>query len=78
MCSLENDNIGTVTVSVFQNHIMRYILNKRQQKHVTITELLARTKLNFISSTTKSQTLHLDDHVKRSKAGISKFVSKEK
>ena len=76
MYGLDWINWKTATLkqlSVFQNHIMRYILNKRQQEHIAITELLAKTKLHSISSIAKSQTLKLYDHVKPSKAGISKI-----
>ena len=67
MYGLEYVNWKTTTLEqlyAFQNHTIRYILNKRQQEHITITKLLAKTKHHSISSKAKSQILKLCGHVK--------------
>ena len=60
-------------VETFQNHIMRFMTNKRLIDHTKITDLLTTTKLTPITPIIKSKTLKLYGHTKRSKNGLSKL-----
>ena len=59
-------------IETFQNHIMRFMTNKRLTDHTKIEELLRITTLNPIMSTIKSKVLKLYGHVKRSEVGLSR------
>ena len=58
---------------VFQNHMMRFMTNKRLSDHTRIEDLLCTTKLTPITSTIKSMVLKLYGHTKRSTQGVSKI-----
>ena len=60
---------------VFQNHIMRFMTNKRLKTsdHTRIEDLLSKTKLIPITSTIKSVSLKLYGHTKRCTQGVSKI-----
>ena len=60
-------------VETFQNHIMRFMTNKRLTDHIKIQTLLEITGLTPIASLIKSKTLKLYGHIKRSKQGLSKL-----
>ena len=58
---------------VFQNHMMRFMTNKRLSDHTRIEDLLRTTKLTPITSTIKSKVLKLYGHTKRCTQGVSKI-----
>ena len=60
-------------IETFQNHIMRFMTNKRLTDHVRIQSLLDMTGLTPIVPLIKSKTLKLFGHIKRSKKGLSKI-----
>ena len=58
---------------VFQNHMMRFMTNKRLSDHTRIEDLLRTTKLTPITSTIKSKVLKLYGHTKCSTQGVSRI-----
>ena len=58
---------------VLQNHMMRFMTNKRLSDHTRIEDLLRTTKLTSITSTIKSKVLKLYGHTKRSTQGVSRI-----
>ena len=60
-------------IETFQNHIMRFMTNKRLTDHISISTLLKTTSLTPIGPLVKSKTLKLYGHNKRSKKGYSKL-----
>jgi hypothetical protein len=60
-------------LETFQNHIMRFMTNKRLTDHISIATLLKTTGLTPIIPLVKSKTLKLYGHIKRSKKGLSKI-----
>ena len=58
---------------VFQNHIMRFMSNKRMSDHTRIEDLYRTIKLTPIISTIKSKVLKLYGHTKRCTQGVSKI-----
>ena len=58
---------------VFQNHMMRFMTNKRLSDHTRIEDLLRTTKLTPITSKIKSMVLKLYGHTERSTQGVSKI-----
>ena len=58
---------------VFQNHMMRFMTNKRLSDHTRIEDLLRTTKLTPITSTIKSKVLKLYGHTKRPTQGVSRI-----
>ena len=60
-------------IATFQNHIMRFMTNKRLTDHIRIQTLLETTGLTPIVPLIKSKTLKLFGHIKRSKKGLSKI-----
>ena len=66
-------SISLQKLVVFQNHMMRFMTNKRLSDHTRIEDLLRTTKLTPITSTIKSMALKLYGHTKRSTQGVSKI-----
>ena len=60
-------------VETFQNHIMRYMMNKRLTDHIKIEDLRRTTNLPAITQVIKSKTLKLYGHIKRSSTGLSRL-----
>ena len=60
-------------METFQNHIMRFMTNKRLTDHVRISTLLDMTGMFPIVPLIKSKTLKLFGHIKRSEKGLSKI-----
>ncbi len=52
-------------VQTFQNHIMRFMTNRRLGDHTEIEDLLATTKLTSITPIIKSKALKLYGHIER-------------
>ena len=60
-------------IEVFQNHIMRFMTNKKLIDHTKIEDLLEMTKLTPVMPTIRSKCLKLFGHTKRSESGLSKL-----
>ena len=60
-------------IEVFQNHIMRFMTNKKLIDHTKIEDLLEMTKLSPVMPTIRSRCLKLFGHTKRSESGLSKL-----
>ena len=60
-------------LSVFQNHMMRFMKNTKLSDHTRIEDLFHTTKLTAITTTIKSKVLKLYGHIKRSTLGVSKI-----
>ena len=58
---------------VFQNHMIRFMTNKRLSDQTRIEDLLSKTKLIPITPTIKSKVLKLYSHTKRCTQGVSKI-----
>ena len=58
---------------VFQNHMMRFMTNKRLSDQTRIEDLLRTTKFTPIASTIKSKVLKFYGHTKRCTQGVSKI-----
>ena len=59
------------SLETFQNHIMRFMTNKRLLDHVKIEDLLKITKLTPAMSVIKSKSLKLFGHIKKIRVWIS-------
>ena len=60
-------------VETFQNHMMRFMVNKRLTDHIKIKDLLKATNLPPVTQIIKSKVLKLYGHIKRSNTGLSKL-----